>query len=127
MIHSNVSHRWYTPPDGTIKCEPPMIHSNVSHRWYTPPDGAFKCEPLVAHAARWCRSERFKHPFLQFFTSLLLNVVVFQTNFVEIYISGELVKSPERTGNGSPGRGLLTKSEGPISNAPGTGNKTVDA
>ncbi|XP_055937080.1 potassium voltage-gated channel protein Shaw-like [Argiope bruennichi] len=44
----------------------------------------------------------------------------------EIAVAGEVVKSPERTGNGSPGSGLLTKSEGPI-NSSGTGNKTVDA
>ncbi|GBN55013.1 hypothetical protein AVEN_142235-1 [Araneus ventricosus] len=31
-----------------------MVHSSASHRWYTPPDGTFKCEPPVVHAAQWC-------------------------------------------------------------------------
>ncbi|GIY69197.1 hypothetical protein CDAR_370801 [Caerostris darwini] len=46
----------------------------------------------------------------------------------EIAVAGEVVKSPERTGNGSPGSSLLTKSECQVSNSPGIGigNKTID-
>ncbi|GBL78497.1 hypothetical protein AVEN_42979-1 [Araneus ventricosus] len=29
----------------------PIVHSSASHQWYTPADGTFKCEPPVAHAS----------------------------------------------------------------------------
>ncbi|GBM41623.1 hypothetical protein AVEN_198377-1 [Araneus ventricosus] len=70
MVHSDASHRWHTPPDGTFRYEPPvihavrlyiqmratggtlrpMVHSDASHRWHTPPDGTFKSEPPVVHS-----------------------------------------------------------------------------